>query len=383
MYKKMFRIVYVTKSVREVKKVKYILNDGFAVYSCHGITEWNTTIRKKDPDVTLLDLDSFETIDKGIWILERIHTLPDAPLVIPVSDCNDTAVVVSCVQKGAWDYIHRPYTKEKLRSIVQRCVSYRSRCRSALYESEDVFESFIGNSRAIQTVKRKIVRYGKSNSPILIAGESGTGKEIVARLIHNISSRAKNIYLSQNCAAMPDTLVSAEIFGSEKGAFTDAVSKPGCFERAHTGTLFLDEIGDMSSTFQVKLLRVLEQGELTRVGGIKPIYIDTRVVCATNKNLNHLVYSGVFRQDLFYRINMLPITLPPLRDRKMDIPQLVTHFLNQYCTRPIRVQSNAIDKLMGHRWPGNVRELRNVIERGVLLSSGAHITADDIHLYFG
>jgi transcriptional regulator with PAS, ATPase and Fis domain len=226
--------------------------------------------------------------------------------------------------------------------------------------------------------------YATSTSPVLIVGETGTGKELVARTIHELSARQQEVYLPINCGAIPDTLMETELFGSERGAYTDAITRPGVFERANRGSLFLDEVGEMGLQHQVKLLRVIEDKSFTRVGGVHSVSSDARIIAATNRTLSSAVQNGTFRQDLYYRINTLPLSVPPLRRRKMDIPELARNFVRLYTGNGgghAVISSSAIEKLVEYRWPGNIRELKNVIERALLFAENGRI--DTRHVTFG
>jgi transcriptional regulator with PAS, ATPase and Fis domain len=230
----------------------------------------------------------------------------------------------------------------------------------------------------MKEMKELVLRYAPSDSPVLVQGESGTGKELVARSLHQASRRRDAPCIAINCGALPETLLETELFGSEKGAFTDAVTRPGSFERANGGTLFLDEIGDMSLPAQARLLRVIEQRELTRVGGSRTVSLDVRVVSATHRDLRSEVARGAFRADLFYRLGVLPIRVPPLRDRPDDIPLLVAHFLALLGRPRASLDNEALSVLRGHSWPGNIRELRNVMERAALNAGDGRICARHI-----
>jgi len=237
----------------------------------------------------------------------------------------------------------------------------------------------------MREVRRLVLRYASSDSPVLVAGESGTGKELVARAVHEASRRRAFPFVALNCGALPESLLESELFGVERGAYTDAVSRPGCFERANGGTLFLDEVGEMSAAAQTRLLRVVEQRELTRVGGTLPVAIDVRVVSATNRELrpngsatNPLGTSAGFRPDLYYRLGVLPIRVPPLRDRPEDIPALAAHFLSLLGKPDAALSGGALGALCSHGWPGNVRELRSVMERAALCADDGSIRARDL-----
>jgi two-component system nitrogen regulation response regulator NtrX len=246
----------------------------------------------------------------------------------------------------------------------------------------------VGTSYAIRAVTEKIERVGKTPARVLITGENGTGKELVARAIHSLSTRAKAAFVEVNCAAIPAELIESELFGHMKGSFTGAVAdRAGKFEQAHGGTLFLDEIGDMSLAAQAKVLRVLQDGVVTRIGGSKPIQVDVRVLAATNKDVEAEIAAGSFREDLYYRLNVVPIHVPPLRERREDIPLLISHFITQLTgpggLAPHAISDDAVTRLGQLEWPGNVRELRNTIERLLILSNGPRITADDVDQLVG
>ena len=248
-----------------------------------------------------------------------------------------------------------------------------------------ILKVLVGQSEQMQHVHEVIAKVANSPSTVLITGESGTGKELVAEALHRASARSHKPFIRINCAAIPESLIEAELFGYEKGAFTGAVtSKPGRFELAHEGTLFLDEIGDLPIEMQVKLLRALQESTIERVGGIKTIQLDTRLIAATNQNLQQAIIAGKFREDLYYRLNVVPVILPPLRDRKEDIPDLVEHFLNKYNVRLNRHVSafskEAIKILQSYSWPGNIRELENIVERTILFAEKSEIDVNDLPL---
>ncbi len=239
----------------------------------------------------------------------------------------------------------------------------------------------IGKSRPMQQLAALVQRVAQSDATVLLNGESGTGKELAARAIHQLSSRAGRPYLAQFCGSIPETLLESELFGYKKGAFTGAVSdKKGLFEAAHSGTFFLDEIADISLPLQAKLLRVLQNQEIIRLGDTRPQKIDVRIIAATNRDLRQLAAAGQFRQDLYYRLNVFPITLPPLRERREDIPLLVRHFIAKYSAEPVAIRREAMQKLLGSPWPGNVRQLENVIQRALILHTGSAIIPEDIIL---
>ena len=250
-----------------------------------------------------------------------------------------------------------------------------------LKNREPVIPDLIGASKPMQRLAALVHRVAQSDATVLLLGESGTGKDLVARAIHRLSARAARPWLAQFCGSIPDTLLESELFGYKKGAFTGAVSdKKGLFEAAHGGTFFLDEIADVSLALQAKLLRVLQNQEIIRLGETRPQKIDVRIIAATNRDLHQLTLDGRFRQDLYYRLNVFPLTLPPLRERREDIPALVRHFIGKYTTETVTMQQAALKKLLSCSWPGNVRQLENVIQRALILRSGEQITPEQIIL---
>jgi DNA-binding NtrC family response regulator len=283
-------------------------------------------------------------------------------------------VVKESILAGACDYIVKPIEAAELLGTLRTAVAGADARRAAAGEvSEALMQGMIGESPGMRELKELIVRYAPSDSPVLVLGESGSGKERAARLIHDASRRRDGPCVAVNCGALPPTLLESELFGAEKGAFTDAVSRPGSFERADGGTLFLDEVGEMSPAAQASLLRVIEQKELTRVGGTRTIPLDVRVVSASNRDLKGDVSAGRFRADLYYRLGVLPIHVPPLRERRDDIPLLAVHFLRELGGQCRTISDGARERLLAHSWPGNIRELRSVMERAVLTADGGEI----------
>ena len=300
---------------------------------------------------------------------------------------------VEALKTGAFDYITKPFDQAEVRVVVKKAL--RTRDLASADATRDHLLSaaparagaarfgIIGESPAIQDLYAILERVADTPTTVLITGESGTGKELVARALHDNSGRRDRPFIKVNCAAIPKDLMESELFGYERGAFTGAVgSKPGRFELASGGTLFLDEIGEIPNEMQVKLLRVLQESEFERVGGIKTIRVDVRLVAATNRDLKKEIASGTFREDLFYRLNVVPITLPALRERKSDVPHLVSHFIAKFNARLKKsvegIEPEALERLTGYAWPGNIRELENVIERAVLFADGVRIRVDDL-----
>ena len=317
---------------------------------------------------------------------QKFH--PELPVVITTA-YGTVEAAVSALKQGAFDFITKPFDQTELLNVVKKAVAtYQERIKepnSPIREqvSAPAISSIIGSSAQMQEVFKIIHKIAASPSTVLISGESGTGKELVAFEIHRNSDRVDKAFIKINCAAIPSTLIESELFGYEKGAFTGAVStKPGRFELAHTGTLFLDEVAEMPLEMQVKLLRVLQEQELERVGGVTSIKIDVRIITATNKNLEQEVKAGRFREDLYYRLNVVPIALPPLRDRKDDIDLLITFFIAQFNEKLKKsltvVSPEAMSILRNYSWPGNIRQLENALERMILMADGNELRARDI-----
>jgi two-component system, NtrC family, nitrogen regulation response regulator GlnG len=318
-------------------------------------------------DVILPDENAFD-------LLPRIKRLrPELPVVV-MSAQNNILTAITAAERGAYEYLPKPFDLKDLTAIVQRALSSKTHVKAPppeLDPSEDRLP-LIGRSPAMQEIYRIIARLTQADLTVMISGESGTGKELVARALHDYGKRRKGSFVAVNMAAIPKELIESELFGHERGAFTGATGRGiGRFEQAEGGTLFLDEIGDMPLEAQTRLLRVLQQGEYTTVGGRMPIKTDVRIIAATNRDLRQLIQQGLFREDLFYRLNVVPMRLPPLRERIEDIPDLVRHFLRKAEGEglpPKRFDSGAVERLKGHSWPGNVRELENLVRRLVVLN---------------
>src|SRR5256714_4496764 len=320
----------------------------------------------------------------GLEALRRIKEHDPGAIVVMISGHATIQTAVEATQLGAYDILEKPLDTDRilvtLRNALQHLDLHEENAR--LRETIESRYEIVGRSYAVRAVIDKIERVAKSPARVLISGENGTGKELVARAIHRQSQRADGPFIEVNCAAIPSELIESELFGHMKGSFTGAVQdRAGKFEQADGGTIFLDEVGDMSLAAQAKVLRVLQDGVVTRIGGSKPTQVDVRVLAATNKRLEEEIADGHFREDLFYRLNVVPINVPPLRERREDIPLLVVHFLNQLTERegvaPRTIATEAVERLSQLDWPGNVRELRNTIERLLILATGPRITADD------
>jgi two-component system response regulator AtoC len=318
----------------------------------------------------------------GMGLLRRVVAEHADVPVIMITAHGSVDSAVEAVKLGAFDYIEKPFEQTQIQQVVAKAIKSWELGKRAPRMTQATGPGgrfgLIGRSPALQAVFAVIEKVADTPSTVLISGESGTGKELIARALHANSSRKAGPFIKINCAAIPKTLMESELFGYEKGAFTGAVgSKPGRFELADAGTLFLDEIGEIPVEMQVKLLRVLQESEFERVGGIKTIKVDVRLVAATNRDLLKEVQGGAFREDLFYRLNVVPIHLPPLRERKGDIPLLVDHFISRFNERLKKkidgVDTEAMARLVAHPWPGNIRELENVLERTILFCEGPTI----------
>ena len=321
----------------------------------------------------------------GMELLNRVSMeYPDIPVII-ITAHGTVATAVEALKKGALDYITKPFELEEMKSVISKAIKTRNLKVNELLAPPDDIEhtGIIGSSKSIRDIFDAIKRVAPTTTTILINGETGTGKELVAEAIHRNSPRKNNPLIKINCAAIAETLMESELFGYEKGAFTGAaISKPGKFELAHKGTLFLDEVGEIPRDMQVKLLRVLQEQEFERVGGLKTIKVDVRFIAATNRNLRQSVQDGNFREDLYYRLNVFPVNVPPLRDRTDDIPPLVDFFIGKFNKKldlSIAGLDEAVrDMLLRHRWPGNIRELENLIERMMLMAKTPTITVDEV-----
>ncbi len=344
-----------------------------------------------DVDVVITDL-RMPGADGMDVLRAAAKTHPHLP-VIMITAYGSVGQAVEAIKAGAFDYIEKPFEQDSIRGIVEKAIGQaaanRMAPRATLYPATETESKgrygLVGNSGEMHSIFSVIERVADTPSTVLITGESGTGKELVAKALHEQSSRKTGPFIKINCAAIPKTLMESELFGYEKGAFTGATSsKPGRFELADEGTLFLDEIGEIPVEMQVKLLRAIQESEFERVGGIKTIKVDVRLITATNRDLELEIQRGNFREDLFYRLNVVPLLIPPLRKRTGDIPLLVTHIIKKFNERLKKnisgIADDALAVLEGHNWPGNIRELENVIERTILFCKGERIERADLQL---
>ena len=366
---------------------------GYEISVAGSMKEGEGRFREGGIDLVLSDIIMPD--GTGIELLKAIKEIDTSTPVIMMTAYASTKTAIEAMKLGAYDYVSKPFDVDELQLLVQKALEKAELVDENVYlrrelEEKYQFSNIIGRSPKMQEIFSLIERVARTNSTVLLQGESGTGKELIARAIHFASPRANRRFLSVNCGALPETLLESELFGHEKGSFTGAVrEKKGLFRESHHGTLFLDEIGETNTSIQVKLLRALQEKKVRKVGGSEEQSVDVRIITATNQDLAELIERGDFREDLYYRINVIPILLPALRQRREDIPLLVDHFIEKHCkemripTRPI--ENSAMRVLEEYRWPGNVRELENMIERILALSTGETITTRDMptHLQEG
>ncbi|NHM27141.1 sigma-54-dependent Fis family transcriptional regulator [Desulfofundulus sp. TPOSR] len=372
------------ESVRQ--SLKDILTDyGYRVETARDGREGLEKITTLDPATVIMDIRMPEV--DGIKVLELVRLKGQDTPIILITAYGSTQSTIEAMKMGAFDYLLKPLQVNELIETVKKATEVKRLMRKTpSLTARDVIERadvMIGLSPEMQKVYKAIGRVANSNATVLIRGESGTGKELVARAIHYNSDRRDKPFIKINCASIPENLLESEMFGYEKGAFTGAItSKPGKFELAQRGTIFFDEIGEMSLSLQAKLLRVIQEREFERLGGTETIKVDVRIIAATNKDLENCIAEGTFREDLFYRLNVVDIYLPPLRERKDDIPVLVEHMIKlcnaEYKKQVTGFTDQAMKLLLEYDWPGNVRELKNVCERAVLMSTGPLLTVEDL-----
>jgi two-component system nitrogen regulation response regulator NtrX len=378
------QILVVDDEERIRQSLNGILKDeGYEVLEAKDGLQALKQIESDPPELVLLDI-WMPGMD-GMEVLERMKgQIPNLP-VIMISGHGNIELAVKAVKLGAYDFIEKPLSLEKVLLTVNNALLFsklEQENRALRQEIQRKYE-IVGNSPEIQQLKEQIKIVAPTNGWVLINGENGTGKELVARGIHALSLRADRPFVEVNCAAIPEELIESELFGHEKGSFTGALTKKrGKFDLSNGGTIFLDEIADMSLKTQAKILRILQEQKFERVGGTEMIYVDVRVIAATNRDLKEEIQKTKFREDLYYRLNVIPIVVPPLRDRKTDIPLLVEHFIAEFCLdnnkELKKISPEAMSLLVAYSWPGNVRELKNIVERMVIMTRGAVIEAKDV-----
>jgi DNA-binding NtrC family response regulator len=369
------------------KNMRWVLSEalaaeGYEVVEAADGKEALTAVDEHHPDLMVLD-HKMPSPD-GMEVLRKIRAKGETFPIIMLTAHGNVATAVEAMKAGATEYLTKPFDLGELKLSIDKAIRIADlsdevkRLRDELDRDWDV-EGFIAADPRMVEILVTVEKVAPTNATVMIYGESGTGKELIARAIHRLSPRGNKPFVEVHAGALPETLLESELFGYEKGAFTGAVTaKPGRFELANGGTLFLDEVGDISLGVQVKLLRVLQERRFERLGGTRSIDVDVRVVAATNSDLQQLIADGSFREDLFYRLNVVPITLPPLRQRQGDIPRLVAHFLDKYEAGGKTITNDALEALSAYPWPGNIRELENTIERIVILAPGEKIGMGDL-----
>jgi two-component system nitrogen regulation response regulator NtrX len=352
--------------------------EGHAVETAAGGGEALEKYESFSPDLTFLDV-KMARMD-GLEVLGRIREEDPDAVVVMISGHGSIETAVEATRRGAYDFLEKPLDTDRILVTIRNALQQRGLSQEVTRLRDEVESRYemVGRSFAIRTVLERIEKVGPTDARVLITGENGSGKELVARALHRVSPRSEEPFVEVNCAAIPAELIESELFGHVKGAFTGAhADRTGKFEQADGGTLFLDEVGDMSLSAQAKVLRALQEGLVTRVGGEKAVRVDVRVIAATNKDVEKEIAEGRFREDLYFRLNVVPIHVPPLRDRRDDIPMLVRHFteraIEEQRLPPRRLSPEAVERLAKMQWPGNVRELKNTVERLLILSHGSEV----------
>src|SRR6266478_5656809 len=357
--------------------------EGYEFVGASTGQEGLTLAERESPDLILLDV-KMPGMD-GLEVLDRLRAMNEALPIVVISGHGTISTAVEATKKGAFDFIEKPFASERVLVSLRNALDSRQLRdeNRSLKKAVVVRHQMIGESAGLKQVMAAVGRAAPTNATVLIQGESGVGKELVARTIHRNSLRSRERFIQVNCAAIPEELIESELFGHEKGSFTGATEKQvGKFEQADRGTIFLDEVGDMSAKTQAKVLRVLQEGEVERLGSARTVKVDVRVIAATNKNLEEEIERGHFREDLYFRLAVIPIHVPPLRERPDDVPPLVQHYMDYFSrennTRPRRISPAAMEALQKYRWKGNIRELRNTVERMIIMSPGEVIDVADL-----
>jgi len=378
------RILVIDDEAEIRRSVRMILEyEGYDVLESSSGPEGVTMAERESPDLVFLDI-KMPGMD-GLDALQRIKASNETLPVVIISGHGTVSTAVEATKAGAFDFIEKPLASERVLVTIRNALD-QTRLRDenkSLKRAVEVRHQMVGESQALRQVWEAIKRASPTNATVLLLGESGSGKELVARSIHRNSLRSRERFVQVNCAAIPEELIESELFGHEKGSFTGATEKQiGKFEQADRGTIFLDEVGDMSPKTQAKVLRVLQEGEVERLGSARTIKVDVRVIAATNKDLDAEIEKGTFREDLYFRLSVIPIRVPPLRDRREDIPALVKHFADLFSRdnnrRPQRFTQAALEYMQKARWKGNVRELKNTVERLIIMTPAEAIDVDDL-----
>jgi len=368
------------KSMREILEI-FLKSEGYGVSVAENGEKAIDAVRKDIFDLIITDMKMPKV--GGLELLKNVKQIAPDTIVVIITAFGTTDSAVEAMKLGAYDYIQKPFQLDNIRLVVKNALEKQKLQKDVSLLKQQLkppsLENIIGKSQSMQTLFSVISKTAESNASVLITGESGTGKELVAKAIHSLSPRKDNHFVAVNCAAIPEGLLESELFGYMKGAFTGAASsKQGLFELANDGTLFLDEIGEMPLSLQAKLLRVIEGDTFRRVGGVSDLNVDVRIISATNKDLHEMIEQKLFREDLYFRLNVLSVKIPPLRERRDDISLLVEHFLKKFAGDRKRFSKEAIELLRNYRWKGNVRELENIIERTVLLCDSEVIDAEHL-----
>jgi two-component system nitrogen regulation response regulator NtrX len=378
------RILVIDDEAAIRESLRMILEyEEYAFVGASSGQEGLAVVQRDRPDLVLLDI-KMPGMD-GMEVLRKLRALDETLPVVMISGHGTTSTAVDAIKSGAIDFLDKPLSSERVIVTLQNVLKQqelRQENRELKLAMESRYE-IVGDSPALRAVLEAVKRAAPTNATVMLLGESGVGKELVARTIHRNSARAGQRFVQVNCAAIPEELIESELFGHEKGSFTGATEKQiGKFEQADRGTIFLDEVGDMSPKTQAKVLRVLQEQEVERLGSARTIKVDVRVIAATNKDLEEGIRRGEFREDLFFRLNVIPIVVPPLRDRRGDVPQLVQHFArrtsDEHNLKPKRFDPRAMEALQRYRWRGNIRELRNTVERLMIMTPGDMVRAEDL-----